>query len=656
MTSDQQFPPTGFTVSQTRTSVSLRRMFVRAACAATLATLGGAALQATAGAAPAVSEAPLLSSSLSGLRQGSQGPAVADLQRALMDAGVFVAGGADGVFGPATKRAVTQFQSWNGLTVTGLVDAATASALVGSSGGGDSGASDGGGSNQQTSTLSEGDRGDRVRELQQRLIDSGVYVAGGADGIFGPATKRAVSQYQGWNGLGVTGTVDASTSASLGLGGAALSPAAPAATPDTAAAPTPPPTSSNAFVGLSTGARGDLVREVQEALLATGLVVRGGADGIFGPATRSSLIAFQGFNRLDQTGVVSERTAELLGLGAGTPVQAAAPPAAAAPARYVGLSTGDRGDLVREAQQALMDAGVPVNGGAAGVFGNATQPAVALYQELADLSVTGFITQSTANALGLGSDQTPRSIELPDYLSSSGGGSSSSGYAGVKLGDRGDRGAALQRGLQDTGLVIRGGADGVFGASTESALKAFQSFNGIPQTGVLTEAGARLLALGSQGAPAPSNPAFVIERFPVQGACFFGDTWHAPRGGGRLHVGTDVIAAEGKLLYAVADGEISKLYWDAPGALAGNGLRILTPNGTYFTYLHMQAFAPGITLGTQVQAGAVIGYIGNTGSSATPHLHFEIHPWGGAAINPYPYLKPIDDCKNSTPQYQSSFS
>ncbi|MEM1333037.1 MAG: M23 family metallopeptidase, partial [Actinomycetota bacterium] len=106
------------------------------------------------------------------------------------------------------------------------------------------------------------------------------------------------------------------------------------------------------------------------------------------------------------------------------------------------------------------------------------------------------------------------------------------------------------------------------------------------------------------------------------------------------------------------DGTISRQYWDQPGALAGNGVRVLADDGTgtWYTYLHMLDFAPGIEVGTKVQAGDVIGWIGNTGSSATPHLHFEIHPGGGDAINPYPYLKAIDDCDNTTPQFQSSFA
>jgi murein DD-endopeptidase MepM/ murein hydrolase activator NlpD len=178
---------------------------------------------------------------------------------------------------------------------------------------------------------------------------------------------------------------------------------------------------------------------------------------------------------------------------------------------------------------------------------------------------------------------------------------------------------------------------------------------------VTTERGMRLLALGVGGSQGAANPdsgggSAALVRFPVQGRCFFGDTWGATRSGGRTHEGVDIIANEGNLLYAVTDGEITKLFWDHPGALAGNGFRLTHASGTYYTYLHLLSFAPGIEVGTKVKAGDVIGFVGNTGSSATPHLHFEIHPGGGGPVNPYPYVKAIDGCANTTPQYQSSFS
>ena len=106
----------------------------------------------------------------------------------------------------------------------------------------------------------------------------------------------------------------------------------------------------------------------------------------------------------------------------------------------------------------------------------------------------------------------------------------------------------------------------------------------------------------------------------------------------------------GKLLYAAVTGTISKVYVDTPGALAGNGLRIAQDNGTYFTYLHMDTFAEGIELGAKVTAGQVVGTVGSTGNSATPHLHFEVHPGGGAPVNPYPLVKPIDACNVTAPR------
>jgi murein DD-endopeptidase MepM/ murein hydrolase activator NlpD len=156
--------------------------------------------------------------------------------------------------------------------------------------------------------------------------------------------------------------------------------------------------------------------------------------------------------------------------------------------------------------------------------------------------------------------------------------------------------------------------------------------------------------LGQAAAPAPVAPSangITLAAFPVQGQCWFGDTWQAPRGGGRLHEGLDVIAPAGKQLYAVVDGVISKQYVDYPGALSGNGFRVSMPNGTYFTYLHMSSFAEGLGVGSPVRAGQVIGYVGATGNAATPHLHFEVHPSGGAAVNPYPLVKAVDACSNS---------
>ena len=191
----------------------------------------------------------------------------------------------------------------------------------------------------------------------------------------------------------------------------------------------------------------------------------------------------------------------------------------------------------------------------------------------------------------------------------------------------------------------------MFGAATSGAILAFQRREGLPATGKVDQATADRLGNAAAPAPAPPSSAGVsIDVFPVQGKCWFGDTWKAPRSGGRPHEGVDVIAAKGKLLYAVVSGTISKVYNDTPGGLAGNGVRVAQDNGTYFTYLHMDTFGPGIALGAKVTAGQVIGTVGATGNAATPHLHFEVHPGGGAAVNPYPLIKPLDACNVTAPR------
>ncbi len=702
----------------------VRKYLVRGACGALVAGVAWTAMTDVAHAAPSPVRAPILSQGLVGLRQGAVGDDVKAVQQALMNAGVQVPGGADGQFGPATRTALIDFQGRKGLTKSGEVDAATASAL-GLSSSGTVAPSAG----TAVSGLQQGAKGEAVKELQQKLSAAGVYVAGGADGDYGAATTTAVSNYQRWNGLAVSGVVDAATAARLGLTGASSSPVTADPTPST------PASSSNPFVGLAKGAKGDLVKQLQTALITAGINVSGGADGDFGNATKSALSSYQGANGLGVSGVVYEATANKLGLGTittTTPTAPVTPTTSTNP--YVGLQTGSKGALVKDLQSAIIKAGISVNGGADGDFGNATKGALVSYQTANGLTASGSVDAATAAKLGLGSAATPTTPPVT---------SSSNPYVGLAVGAKGDLVKELQQALMNTGLVLAGGADGDFGNATKSALQAFQGVNGITKTGVLTEKGAGILALGSPAAdPAPqpsglastatgypakgesservrvlqqlmidwkinvvggadgsfgnataaaissfqkvhgltvtgtvtqetadkmglaassatatppSSSSIVMKRFPLQGQCYYGNTWGAARGGGRLHEGVDMIAAEGKLLYAVVDGTITKQYWDSPGALAGNGLRVAEDNGTYFTYLHMSGFAPGIKVGTKVKAGDVIGFVGNTGSSATPHLHFEIHPGGGAAVNPYPYVKAIDACGNTTPQYQSSF-
>ena len=127
---------------------------------------------------------------------------------------------------------------------------------------------------------------------------------------------------------------------------------------------------------------------------------------------------------------------------------------------------------------------------------------------------------------------------------------------------------------------------------------------------------------------------------PVGTVHSFVDTWGAPRSGGRRHEGTDVFAPSGSAAYAVVDGVIDKTT-DINTGLGGITLWLRSDRGDRFYYAHnTQNLA---RVGQRVRAGDVIATVGQTGNAATtpPHVHFELHPSGGAAVNPYPFLKAV---------------
>lgn len=125
--------------------------------------------------------------------------------------------------------------------------------------------------------------------------------------------------------------------------------------------------------------------------------------------------------------------------------------------------------------------------------------------------------------------------------------------------------------------------------------------------------------------------------FPVVAPYSYTDDWHAPRIG-HLHQGNDIFAAWGTPLLAVQSGVIGKM---SDYGLGGISLHLTNAGGDYFYYAHLSRYAKALHVGQHVAAGEVIGYVGNTGDAATtpPHLHFEIHPQGGAPVNPFPYLE-----------------
>ena len=406
------------------------------------------------------------------------------------------------------------------------------------------------------------------------------------------------------------------------------------------------------------GDKGPHVVAVQTAIMRNGFTLTGGATGVFNKATKRALTSFQKVVGLKATGVVDTATAKVLKVAAAstTTVQATtttvaettttvAAPTTTTPAIVYPLTTstlpvrGAKGDAVVALQKALKAAGLDVKGGIDGAFGSGTTSTISLFQTNKGLTVTGVLDIPTAVALALVAPIAAPAAAAVSVASTS---SLLNPSSLPVRGNRGDSVRTLQNALIKAGIEVKGGADGVFGGATFVALQKFQTANALTVTGTLTTQTAVKLGL-------VAPPAVAISVFPVQGPCSYENTWHAPRGTDRKHLGVDILAKEGNLVYAVADGTITKLYTVGTDKLAGNGVRLTMPDGTYFFYGHMQKIADGITVGTKVKAGQVVGYNGKTGATNTPHLHIEVHPLGGAAIDPTPIMAAVDACSVTTP-------
>ena len=116
----------------------------------------------------------------------------------------------------------------------------------------------------------------------------------------------------------------------------------------------------------------------------------------------------------------------------------------------------------------------------------------------------------------------------------------------------------------------------------------------------------------------------ALMKTPINGARLsssFGMRKHPIDGYNKLHKGTDFAAALGTPIMASGDGKIIRAKWCGGG---GNCIKI-KHNSTYSTiYAHMSKFAVGIKNGVRVKQGQIIGYVGSTGKSTGPHLHYEV--------------------------------
>ena len=458
-----------------------------------------------------------------------------------------------------------------------------------------------------------GDNGPEVVRLQEAIMARGFSITGGVTGSYSEATRSALKSLQKIAGFKASGMLDEKTAKFLGL-------------VDVVAL------SSSSLPAV--GASGDAVWSVQQALINSGFAVKGGADGKFGLATTIALGKFQTAKGLTVTKVVDEATAIALGmLSAPKPVVVASAKTVTA-AAVVNSSfpkLGDRSETVKAIQTVLIKDSIGLVGGADGRFGAGTSAAIAEYQKRRGLNITGSMDDATNAVMFAASVAAPVPVAVTATAMT---------FETLPArGQSGDLVRALQNALIANGTEIKGGADGVFGVATTVALGNFQTARALNQTKVLDVNTAVALALiptlESLGLP-------TLQVFPMQGRCGFTDTWGQARSEGRSHEGTDVMGARGLALYATNDGVISRM--STGGRLGGNVIYVKIPNGTYFYYAHLDSFAPGMAAGVPVKAGQIIGYVGSTGDAGTPHLHFEVHPFGGAAVNPYAILKAADAC------------
>ena len=116
--------------------------------------------------------------------------------------------------------------------------------------------------------------------------------------------------------------------------------------------------------------------------------------------------------------------------------------------------------------------------------------------------------------------------------------------------------------------------------------------------------------------------------------------------GSHRHEALDIMAPRGTPVLAVADGKVAKLFTSKPGGLT---VYQFDNSQTWcYYYAHLDGYAPGLTQGTLLRKGDILGYVGSTGDASpnAPHLHFAVFQlgpdkkwWEGTAVDPLPLLK-----------------
>jgi Peptidase family M23/Putative peptidoglycan binding domain len=200
----------------------------------------------------------------------------------------------------------------------------------------------------------------------------------------------------------------------------------------------------------------------------------------------------------------------------------------------------------------------------------------------------------------------------------------------MRQGQRGWDVAALQFLLRRRGHTSSA-VDGVFGPATREALISFQRAAGLEVDGLAGSATIAALRRnsGSTLVSAPQGPVRFYR--PVQAR--ISDSFGAPRPGGRRHAGIDFAAPSGTPVQAVGVGTVIFAGYNSGGY--GNLVVIQHRLGYTTWYAHLSRITSRV--GESVSGGTRIGYVGSTGFSTGPHLHFEARKWN-VPFDPLPYM------------------
>ncbi len=402
---------------------------------------------------------PTPTTAASALKVGAEGAEVKKLQTRLKELGYYK-GSIDSDYGTGTETAVKNFQQQNGLYVDGVAGANTLNKLYSSSAKRAPTTTTATPKPRATATptprvtavpdtdvyLENGSSGSKVRTLQTRLIELG-WLDGSADGSYAGATAYAVKAFQKKHGLWEDGKAGPDTLKIMYSTRASKSSSPVASVGET----------------LQEGSNSEAVKAMQKRLKELDYL-SGSADGSFGTATKAAVIAFQTANGLKADGKAGMATLNVLysddAKSADTLVSSGSNSGAGVTVNgYTTLREGDSGEAVKKLQRALKNRGY-YSGSIDGNYGSGTVAAVTAFQQRNGLRVDGAAGPSTQTAL-YGSDALDADT-----------------YATLRPGDSSTEVRNLQYTLYELGYYD-GRVDGVYGDTTEDAVRAFQIRNDV---------------------------------------------------------------------------------------------------------------------------------------------------------------------------------